>query len=380
MANAQAPVVLTNDQFLQATKAKTTRIGTQAVADSNRMAFRLPQAGMANTLFMYLTGTITVGGTITGGTISSHGILDIIKRMRLQSTSAFNLRDMSGWAWYKWLRGRQGYDPLTGLNGSLFSTNSIAALGLNRTSSNLVPGANVAAGTYTVNLALPMPVSYNDSGETGLLILQNNAQFYDFWLDFGMITSGVNASTSWTNDLFTGVTGSGMSVSMALTASLGMEYYEIPNANLGKMTGMFMSVNNVTTSPLLAGENIIRPPLSDLYTYVQHEVINNALPVPVLSFSNLTWQHSGNVIDHQDDYVTRMLLNTYKKSGLPPIDGTIEYDLGIRRGQYLRRDTYDAFDDRNVTDLLTKFTLPSTTTITNGYIDSVYESLRFIQQ
>jgi hypothetical protein len=82
----------------------------------------------------------------------------------------------------------------------------------------------------------------------------------------------------------------------------------------------------------------------------------------------------------QEDYLINMARFLYGH-GIPPLDGTITYDFGIRRGALNRRDTLDAFNNANITDLQLTFDIPSTLTIAaNSGVNVVMESLRWIQQ
>lgn len=377
---ANTQVLLTADQFLQQTKAKHTKVtSAQSYIDGGRQSFRMPQAGLGHIIWLALQGTITVAGTVTSGTFQNYpdpAPWSILKRLKFGSNNAFTMRDMSGWSLYKWIRTRYGFDP-TGTMTSQYDTNNEVALGKSDTG-RIVPGANITAATFKFNCVIPIPISYNNAGELGLVVLQQNSTFYDLTIDWGQITGGISA-TGGTNDLFNTLVGTGLTVTSDIKASVGIEWFE-PVAGIDNLISMFMSVSDMRQSPLLTGTNVIKPPTNDFYTMFLVEAYNAGAPVAVNNINNPVFMHSGNVYDIQEDYIVNMARAYYAHGVLPP-DGVITYDLGIRRGQMNRRDTLDAFNDMNITDLNLKFDIPSTLSITgNNGINTVMESLRFIKQ
>lgn len=389
MATAAAPaqqVFLTAEQFLRMTKPKSVKVTSASpYVDGGRQTFRLPQSGLAHTLWVNIQASVTVAGTVTSGKLAgwpNPAPFGIIKRMRFGSNNAFNMRDMSGWSLYKWVRMRTGVDPYPQTPVAdprhSFSVVNDKLVGASMVNAP-VPGADIAAGTYICNMAFPIPISYNNAGEQGLLVLQQNSTFYDLAIDWGQVTGGISA-TGGTNDFFDTLVGTGLSVTSDIKITVGLDWFE-PVAGIGKLISMFMSVSDMVISPLTSGENVVRPPVNDYYTMFNLELVNAGAPVAPTDIQNLIFQHSGNVYDYQDDYLIRLTKNYYLHQGLPPVDGSIEWDLGMRRGNVQRRDTLDAFDDMNITDLQLRFTLPSSLTISGvNQASLVMESLRYIRQ
>lgn len=373
--------LLSPDQFLQATKAKTVKVATgQAWLENQTQTWNLPQAGLLSCLWVLVTGSITVAGTVTSGTwkgYPSPAPFGLIRRMRFGSNNSFNLRDLSGWNWYKWIRYRYGVDPLTYTATSKFSSAAQAAIG-NNVSTMPVSGANIATGTFAVTLGLPIPIAYNKAAENGLIVLQTNQTVYSLSIDWGTVTSGISG-TGGTNDLFQTLVGTSLVITASFTTTIAMDWYE-PINGIDNLISAFMSVNDQTFVGLATGENIIAPPQNDFYTMILMEVINNGLPVAPANLQNVVWGYAGNVYDFQDEGAMRMLRSFYDHT-LVPMDGVMDFDLGLRRAQPQRRDTFDGFNNLNVTDLKLRFTLPSSLTLTGTQqVNLVMEALRYLDQ
>jgi hypothetical protein len=385
-APAQQQVFLTAEQFLRMTKPKSVKVvSASPYADGGRTSYRLPQSGLAHTLWLVIQASIVVTGTISSGTWKgwpNPAPFGIIKRLRFGSNNAFNMRDLSGWSLYKWIRQRTGIDPYPQIATTApitsFDTVNKSLMGQAQVNP-IIPGASVAAGTYLANMAFPIPIGYNNAGEQGLLVLQQNSTFYDLSIDWASIAA--SGAGPFTNDLMTTVTpATTATVVPTITVTIGLDWFE-PVAGIGKLISMFMSVSDQVISPLTAGENIIRPPVNDYYTMFSLELVNAGAVVAPTNVQNLIFQHSGNVYDYQDDQLVRLAKNYYLHNGLMPTDGETVWDLGMRRGNLLRRDTLDAFDDMNITDLQLRFTIPSTVTISGvNQASLVSESLRYIRQ
>jgi hypothetical protein len=382
-------VFLTAEQFLRMTKPKSVKVATAIpYVDGGRSSFRLPQSGLAQTLWLCIQASIvvTAAGGIASGTLAgwpNPAPFSIIRRMRFGSNNAFNMRDLSGWSLYKWIKARTGIDPYpmepTADPRRSFSVVNDRLLGKAMVNP-VIPAANVAVGTYLANMAVPIPIGYNNAGEQGLLVLQQNSTFYDLTIDWGTIAIAAGTAGPTTNDFVTALTltGGTMSIVPTITATIGLDWFE-PVAGIGKLISMFMSVSDMVTTPIVVGENIVRPPVNDYYTMLLLEVVNNGAVLAPTAISNLIFQHSGNVYDYQDDMLVRLAKEMYLHNGMSPTDGSIHWDLGLRRGNLLRRDTLDAFDDMNITDLQLRFTNATAVAGVNGaYL--VMESLRYIRQ
>jgi hypothetical protein len=368
------------ESFLQSTKPKSVKITTaQAYVDNGTQSWQLPSAGLGSTLYFHILGTVTVAGTVTSGTFKKGAApapWSLIKRMQFGSNNAFNMRSLSGWAWYKWVRARYGIDPTASV-GVTYSANTTAALGLTG-STRITPGANIAAQAYQVNLCLPMPLAYNDAAETGLIVLQLNNTFYNVTIDWGQITGGISA-TGGSNDFFASLVGTSLVITSSITTTISLDWFEaLPGVD--DLISLFMSVSEFTQNSLQNGTNTVKLPPNDYYTLLMMEVINNGDVLAVANIGNPTFLHSGNVYDLQEDYYTH-LTKYYYKHGIPPQDSLITYDFGIRRGLLSRRDAIDAFDNQNITDAQMRFDLPAALSITGtNQVSILLESLRYIEQ
>jgi hypothetical protein len=218
--------ILTAEQFLRASQAKSNKVASSIpYVDGNTSSWTLPQVGLGHMIWMVVNASIKVEGTITDGTFKGYpdpSPLSIIKRVRFGSNTSLSIRNLSGWNLYKWIRYRTGIDTLSTDGNALFSSDPNTALGVNNTTSNIVPGADVAAKTYNCNFLLPMPISYNEQGETGLIVLQQNSVFYKLDIDWGQIAGGISA-TGGTNDLFTGLTGTDIKINIIFNDKIRRE-------------------------------------------------------------------------------------------------------------------------------------------------------------
>ena len=373
----QAPFNL--DTFLKLTTPLVKPLSpSQAWTDGGTQLYTLPQSGLASMIMAYFDVEITLAATtITAGTFANSPYpapFSIIKNLSLYSNQNLNLLNMSGWGWYKWVRTRYGIDPFA--TRTLFkSTDTIQQLGIGNTVNPIVPGATPAAGTYSFRVGMPIPIAYNRELLTGLLFLQNNSIVYTLAVQYGNITGGISA-TGGSNDLFTGLVGTGISVSATVKTALDIETFLIPK-NYPPQVSMFMSVQE-SVYPINTGSNAIRPPVNDIYTLMMLEVINNGAPVSLANLSNIVFQYSGNIRRYQEDEPTKAAWNFWT-TNMPPTDGNIIWDFGTRKGLPLKRDTYDAFNYTQVTDLQLQFNVtPAITGVSQATF--LAESLRFIKQ
>lgn len=384
---AQQPqiVMLSATDFLHMTKAKRAFVQNNGAAyrDGAQQVFQLPQAGFAETLWISVQGTIVVGGTISSGTFNSYGQgtpapWSIFRRIQLASNNGLTLRDIDGWSWYKWIRYRYGFDPMKTVAVN-YSTNTLASLGINQGSGAIVAGANVTATTYTFNTNLPMPMAYNQAAEAGLISLQNNNTIYQLTITWGQVTGNIG-STGGSNDLFNALVGTSVTVTATINTYVELEFWEVPNLpsnlSLGVLMSQFVSVTSSSITGLVTGNNQIKPPTNDLYTLILTEWFNNGATIAPANLQNPLFTHSNNQYDQVDVNYPYMARDLYMHQGLPGMDGVIAWDMGLRRGSLVRRDTIDAFNDRQITNMTLQVTIPSTLSITgaNG-IYIVYEVL-----
>lgn len=379
-----APVMITPEQFLKISKAKTVGVvNGRSYADNSQQQEQLPQAGLGAILKFTVQGTVQVAGTVTSGTfrnLPNPAPWSLIKNLRITSNNALNLRDMSGWGLYKWVRYRYGIDPTQFNQGVQFSTNTLAALGM--TGTRIGPGGTIAATTYNVNFTLPIDIAFNRAGTTGLIVLQYPSTYYYFQITWGSVTSGMTA-TGGTNDIFQTLVGTGLTYTVNLTWSLDLEYYDIPDTravDYSEQIGFFLSVTEQIQTPLNQGENTVRLPPGDLYSLLIFEFINNSLALTPAQMQLPKFQHSGSVWLYNESFYGRLNKDFYEHE-LPPVDGCLVYDLGIRQGRKQHRDINDTFNNMNVTDAQVKLTIPSTVTISGtNQLVSIFESLRSVSQ
>jgi len=387
MANKGTPstALLTPDQFLANSKAKISQIVTGIpVNESATTSIRIPSSGLGHCLWVTISGSATFNATtITGGTFPNRPNVSpwsIIKRVKLYSNNAFNLRDMSGWGWYKWLRCRYGLDPTVMTNTGNYDALTTDLIG----AVSPTPGsAPVGGTTYSFRCTIPMPLSFNDAGELGLIVLQQNSTFYNLDINWGSIvgtfgTSVGTATAGGTSDFFGAITGTGQYVSnVSFTVDAALEWFEVI-PGIDNLVSMFMSVNDQTQA-LVQGRNIIIPPVNDYYTMLVGDIWNNGAPIAYSGLSNLTFKHSGNVYDYQESFPVNHSRWYWKHNGVTLPDTSFGYDFGVRRGILLRRDTVEAFNDLNVTDLQITFDNSVTPTGNNG-VNLLMESLRAVRQ
>lgn len=378
------PVQITNTQFLAATRPNRLKVSSgNNYADGGTTRSNLQQTGLLDRMVLYVACTVVVAGTVTGGTFNGFAQgnpapWSILKQVTFGSNNGINMRTCSGWSLYKWVRKRYQTDPMkcTAVN---YSTNTLAALGLNQGSSNIVAGANVAAGTYTFIVALPIDGAYNQTAERGLLSMQNGNIIYTLGIQWGQVSGGISA-TGGSNDLFNGLTGTGLSVTPTIQYYVAQDIWMVPVYDQTKYTmsylqGEFVGLTDGIQTPLNTGNVLFKPPQNDLYTGIGLEYINNGAPMTPAQLQNPQWSYAGAVYPYVDDTYPFLVRNFFEGQ-IPDVDGNLWYDLGMRRGERLRRDTIDAFNDQTITNLSIQVTIPNTVTITGvNQINYVLETL-----
>ena len=389
-ASPQTPVALTPHQFLKATKPQRQNLTFNLPSnniENQTLRVQLPQAGLLNQLYVKLEFDVTIADTTnTAGvwaTLPTPAPFGVITSASFFNNNNYRIRDLDGWTWYTWVRNRYGFDVLSADPGISFATDVAARLGNNLGSSTAVPGARVAAGTYHFSIALPMPIAYNRSGDTGLIVLPTPGVYYYLELQIGSIVSGITA-TGGTTNLITGLVGTGITATLSnVSLKASMEYFVIPAGSAGRLknfVSMFMAVSKQVFPTLNPGLNVNIPPPNDFYTTVMLELINNGAHLAGQNVTNIQWKYGGQIIDYIDD-LDMMFVQTAWNTKQIPMDGQIVWDLGYRMGNLLKRDSYDAFNAQQVTGLQFEYTIPGNTTITApSQITAVYESLRPIGQ
>lgn len=385
--NPQTPVQMFSHEFLS--KVKKRRLGLSVnnkFVEGGISSFQLPQAGLANTLWIWIQGTIVVAGTISGGTWATYPLpapFSLVNRMSFYSNNNYRYRDLAGWSWYKWVRDRYGWDYQTACPGIGFSPDVQLTIGNNIASGNkIVAGANVAAGTYHFSIAMPVPVSYNWAGDTGLIALSTENVLHYLDLSWGTAVGSIGA-TGGSSSLINGLTGSGISVTATVNIAAELDYFMPTPDMVGRManfTSQYMAAYDQTFFNIGPGPNVVQPPPTDYYTWLQLELVNNAAPIGQTSITNAQWQYAGQVFDFLDYGPVFATRNAWLHKNIP-LDGTLTYDFGTRLGNPMRRDRYDSFNNQSVTGLQLGFQLPGGLSITQpAQISAVYESLRPFQQ
>jgi hypothetical protein len=380
MNQSNVQTFLTPEQFLQRTQFRTISVVENVpYTDGQTQRIEIPASGLGHFILLQVRGTVTVAGSVSGGTFKSYPApvpYGLLKRIQFGNNNAFNMVDMSGWAMAKYARARYAFDPYSAQNQSRFSNVNLGALGC---SGQITPGGNVTAQTYSVNFTIPIPLSYNNRGEKGLIILQSSATKYTLVLDWEQITGGITA-TGGTNGLFNALTGTGLSVTSNIQVSVLLEYAEfVPGADA--ILDMFVSRTSQVKAPLIQGQNeIILNQSLDFLTMMQVEIVNNGTVVDTnTTISQVNLQHNGNIFDVRTTGHLLNARNFYASNGAIPQDGTLTIDLGRRNGLPEQRDLYDAMDIGKVTDAKLQFTYSSAPTGVNQ-IESWFESIRYLAQ
>lgn len=383
---AQPKVQWTPHQFLKATKPLRAKlIAQQAFAEATDITFQLNQAGLLNLLYFKLEFDLTIAGTVTSGkwaTLPTPAPWGIITRVQFYNNNSYILRDLDGWTWYSWVRDRYGFDITSANPGIVWSGDVNARLG-NNNASTPIANANIAAGTFHISIALPMPIAYNRSGDTGLIVLPTPGVYYYLKISIGTIISTLSA-TGGSSSLINTLVGTGLTYAIAnVNLKVEQEYFMIPMGSQGLLqnfVSLFMAVTRQVIPTLNAGQNIYIPPPNDFYTFVSVELVNAAGHIASTNVTNIQWQYGGQTIDYIDDMDMIYVVETFNNRQIP-MEGKMVWDLGTRLGNLSKRDTYDAFNAQQVTGLQLQWTIASTVTITAPSQGNVIlESLRPIGQ
>lgn len=378
----QAQQVMTTASFLQSTRPKSQIVATgTAYQDGASVSIQMPPVGAAYQLLMRVDMSVVVTGTITGGTWKGWpgpAPYSILKRLRFGSNQNIYYRDYSGWGAYKHARYRYKFDPSIGQQAN-YSSLTKQLLGLTAPGGQTLiqPGGSIAAGTYSGSFFLPIPLAYNKRGGLGLLIFQQNQIFFNLSMDFGQFSYSGSGPSSVSNDLFTGLSGTGsVTVVPTISYSIGYDYFDLV-PNMGPLLKYFMSVNEFTPNQVPSGgQNVVQIPQTDYVSMMLLEVMSNASPINTNNFSNVIMSHSGNIYDRQDNYSAKIGRSFWEGQGLPSMDGILDWDLGIRNGNPNMRDTTDVFNDQNITNLQLQYSLSNQLSLTNPTSTCLVEALR----
>lgn len=388
MATAQAPAGVQSQQvpfslneFLKRTQPNINPMYAQSAwTDGGNQVFNLPLAGLGSCMMLRVTASITVAGTVTGGTFANlpyPAPFSILKGVTLSSNANLSIINLTGYDLYTWLRERYGLDMFsTTASAAFMSSNNVSALGFGTPS--IVPGAAITAQTYNVTFTVPIPIAYNRKGAAALLFLQSKTIQYQLGIAYGQITGGISA-TGGSNDLFAGLTGTGLSVTASVSATCEIETLLIPS-NYAPPTSYFMSVISTVYSPLIPGFNPINIPSNDEITMLIAQLYNNSAAVSYANVSGVILSYALNKQKYNQIVPNKQGWDYWLK-GLVPQDGTYTFDEGIRNGLKTQRDTFDSIQDNIVTGLQLQFQVnPSLSVTGNSGIRLITESLRYFNQ
>lgn len=402
-AQAQARPQLSQPMFLRKTKAKRLplQIRGPGFVEGGVTSFQLPQSGLANELWLYLRVPVVVAGTVTGGkwagsNQSTAGALAvsapisynpaplaIVKRMQLYNNANYLLRDLSGFSWYSWVTDRYCADPMSSDQASYFRYDTqLNIYGATNRTNPIKPGADIVAGTYYLEIALPNPVSFNHAGDRGLLVLSTENVFYYFDLTWGTIATGITA-TGGSSDLIKGLTGTGLTVTVGTPdLQATMDYFMIPQGEGGALeaqTSMYMAVIENVQSITQTGRQTFLIPPNDYYTSVGLHNWGNGAPIPSDMITNISWIYGGQITDVQENLRIQQVRQAWL-TGQAAMDGKILFDNSMRMGLTQKRDDYDAFNAQSITGLQVNWEIGAAQNITNGQVTAILESLRPFKQ
>lgn len=385
MAAQSAPQIISPIEMLgEAPRIITTvNPGVQAWADNGLISFQLPRTGLGGRMWLNVQLTVTVGGTVTSGTFKNYlpnGFgccpYSAIKNIQFGPNSNVLMRNHSGWGGYKHNRYRSMIDPLVKGSTEKFSNNALTSLGISSTN-RPVPGANVAAQAYTLNLSLPLPIAYNSAGEEALLKLQNES-IYSLNLQTANIASSMGPSGG-SSDLFDTIVSANNSLTVAVTGKvyLTMEYWrwvDTTKFDYTDQTNSFMSIIE-QNFPLTTGPNFVQPPRTDLFTMILAEITGNGSPVSDANIQNVAVNYANNMQTLSMDRYTNLVKSYYDHDGLVPMDGVWDLDYGLRAGNKMRRDIFDGVNNRSIVDFTLAIQVAAAQNMTNGNCNLLMEAL-----
>lgn len=376
MAN-QGPKLISPVEVLQRAPRIFTMVnpGTQSIVDNGLIHWELPRTGLGCRMVLSVRLSVTVAGTVTSGTIAAQAPYNAIKNIKFGPNGNIIMRNHSGWGAYKHNRIRECLDPLSDGATNKFASNSQTSLGVSSTN-RPVPLANIAATTYVFNLAIPLPIAYNQAGEEALLKLQNET-IYSLDVQIGNLVSSLSA-TGGTSDIFTSLVGTGLSYTVSGQMSLGLEYFRWLDDRIfdySDQTNSFLAVLE-QQFPLVAGNNYIQPPRTDVFTMLIFEVIGNGgTPVPDAKITNQSLTYANSMQLWSSDRYTALVNDYFMHNGLAPMDGVWAIDLGLRSGVPDRRDIFDSINNRNIVDFTLGVQIDSSQNMSGGYGMLTYEAL-----
>jgi hypothetical protein len=237
--------------------------------------------------------------------------------------------------------------------------------------------------TYPIRFTMVLDLTYNNRGDVGYVVLQQNNVFTTLEITIGNMVSGITA-TGGTTDLVTALTGTNIVASISGNVFVDLEYRDVPDLTRFDISTQLSAFRSVleSTQPLVNGKNIVKIPQQDFVTMAMLNVWNNSDPLALANLQNLTLGHSNNIAVHQQTPQT-MLAKTLRDNQITMPDGSALWDFGQSNGLIAQRDVNDALDNRFIVNAQLEFTVPNTVTVTaqpTSGVTLVTEALRPVQQ
>lgn len=381
-----APAVLDGLTLARRSKFHSKDLGSQAIVDGATLSWQLPPTGLLHRIWVTVTLSVTIAGTVTGGTWQNRPPVPYtaINNISFGNNSATLIRNVSGWGNYKYERAvciEDVFDPLGA--GVAYSFSNATQLLLGTTGgSRPTAGAAIAAGTFTFNHTFPISLSISNAAELGLIVLQQDQSYWTLAIQMGTLISNLSA-TGGTSALVNALAGTGLSYSIAAGSNItvGIDYFDPLDPtqwDYSQLLSHYVQVTEMSQAPII-GNNIITIPKLDVLSVIINEVINNNAPVADANLTALSVQYAGSQVAYADQKGTLNTKYMWAHGGVPPIDGTWVYDMGQRKGIPGRRDAMDGIDNSKITGLQCVYTL-SGVALTNAIQNTTMEAIRPITQ
>lgn len=259
MATAQKEIFLSPSQFRSVNRLNRKSFKTVQVKENESIEIILPKIGLGKHVLMTIYGTLTCSSndgvnpaTITAGTWQSYPDLapfSIFKSVTCSPDTSLLLVNCSATALYYFQRLLSNIDPLSVVNdaysdderyirgatnygGKVSGSNVIQFdQGPRGGASLLAPNGNATISVPVItpyvisfNCSLTIPLSYGN-GDTGLITLGTGANEWKIVLQVGRILEGLTTTTG-TNELFQGMTGTNMKWAYDIKADFTLVHYD----------------------------------------------------------------------------------------------------------------------------------------------------------
>lgn len=405
---AQKTLMPLSSEMLNAVSTlRTQNVATQTLTDNGKIRIQLPQAGLGKRLFITVDALLTLTPstgtmTVTGGTWAgppNYAPFNVFRNVTLGSNNGIQFINASGYGLYTLERARMGHDCMAQEFSRFTASNSQLAgnfTGLNQSIAATTPtyygvygdlaiptssGTNPV--TFPIRFTQVIDLTYNNRGDVGYIVLQQNNVYTTLELTLGNMVSGIGTAGG-TTDLVTGLTGTNITAAFSGTVYVDLEYRDVPDLEQYDISSQLSAFRSVleSTQPLVSGKNRFPIPQQDFVTMVMLNVWNNSDAMPLTSMQNLTLGHSNNIAVHQIS-PQGMLAKTLRDNKHTLPDGTILFDLGQSGGLTDQRDVNDALDNRYIVNAAVEFTVPSSVTVTaapTSGVSMITEALRPVLQ